>query len=50
MPSEIKLDKEEGLKVIKRNSNQPDKFKEEKVKKITLSKDDIQKFNNLKED
>ena len=35
-PSEIKLDRDEGLKVIKRNMNRPDKYEEEAVKDIMI--------------
>jgi hypothetical protein len=36
MPSEIRLHKDHGLMVIKRNENHPDKFEEEEVLPITV--------------
>ena len=48
-PSEIKLDSDEGLKVIKRNPNRPDKFEEEAVKDITIDEYQIKNYNDLKD-
>ena len=36
VPSEIRLHKDHGLMVIKRNENHPDKFVEEEVLPITI--------------
>lgn len=36
MPSEIRLHKDQGLLVVKRNENHPDKFEEEEVLPITI--------------
>ena len=44
MPSEIKLHKDQGLKVIKRNPSHPDKFEEEKVLPISIDEDEIKSF------
>lgn len=44
IPSEIKLHKDEGLKVITRNPNHPDKFEEEKVLPISIDEEEIKSF------
>ena len=44
IPSEIKLHKDEGLKVIKRSPNHPDKFEEEKVLPISIDEEEIKSF------
>lgn len=44
MPSEIKLHQHEGLKVIKRNSNYPDRYEEEKVLPISINEEEIQAY------
>ena len=36
IPSEIILDKDEGIKVVKRSRNRPDKYTEERVRDITV--------------
>jgi hypothetical protein len=43
-PSEIRLDKEEGIKVIKRSGLQPDKWEEEEVRPILIDEKEINKF------
>ena len=44
IPSEIKLDRDEGLKVLKRNPNFPDKFEEEKVLPISINEEEIKEY------
>lgn len=39
VPTQIVHDKDEGIKVVKRSRNQPDKFTQEKVKDITIDEE-----------
>lgn len=50
IPSEIKLHKDEGLKVIKRNPNTPDKFQEQKVLPISVNEEEIKSFKRIDQD
>lgn len=43
-PCEIRLDKEEGIKVVKRSVLQPDKWEEEEVRPIMIDENQINKF------
>jgi hypothetical protein len=45
MPSEIRLHKDHGLLVVKRNENHPDKFEEEEVLPITVDEKEIRNFD-----
>ena len=45
IPSEIKLDDEQGIKVITRNKNRLDKFEEENVLDISIDESEIKNFD-----
>ena len=48
-PSEIRLDKDQGIRVIKRHPNHPDKFSEEEVSGILLDERQIKQFSMVQE-
>ena len=45
VPSEIRLHKDHGLMVVKRNPTHPDKFEEEEVLPITVDEKEIRTFD-----